>query len=274
MFRSPNLFTMNSQVGYAGLACLLLAIAGCSSSSSSSSGDSGMLGLNDTGVDWCGDDDANNLSCPVTSFPGQDGDSGRDAAARDGDLDKLGEGDAGFDFIKLDGDGEHLPASATDHTCVLDNVTGLMWEVKQTGTGDLRYADHSYSWYNPDADVNGGDAGIEDGGFCALSDCDTHAFVNAVNAAGLCGYDDWRMPTVSELNSIMHRGVTGDVAIDTDFFPNTVADYYWTSQTSAQDGNEDRAWQFDFSIPEFSASTAWRTGKNQLKQVRLVRNTP
>jgi len=271
-----NIFPVSSRAGHAVLACLLLGIVGCSSSSGGGNDGEGLmpLGLNDTGVDWCGNDDNNNLSCPVSEFPGQDGEFGRDALERQGNLLKFGSGDAGFDFIKLDNDGEELSASANNHACVLDNVTGLMWEVKQTGTGDLRYSGHTYSWYNPDGSVNGGNAGEEDDGTCAGSACDTQAFVAAVNTAELCGYDDWRMPTVSELNSIMHRGATGDVAVDPEFFPNTTADSYWTGQSRATD-TANSAWAITFSVPEFS-NFAIRTLSKEFStnHVRLVREIP
>ena len=53
----------------------------------------------------------------VADYPGQDPQFGRDAAQATDVLDKKGDGHAGFDFSEA-GD------------CVLDNVTGLMWEVK------------------------------------------------------------------------------------------------------------------------------------------------
>ena len=57
--------------------------------------------LNDTGIDWCADVSQNNLDCPVQGYEGQDGDHGRDALARKGQLQKIGGGAAGFDFTKL-----------------------------------------------------------------------------------------------------------------------------------------------------------------------------
>ncbi|WP_201221658.1 hypothetical protein [Halochromatium roseum] len=32
--------------------------------------------LNDTGIDWCADDNSNHLGCPVSGYPGQDGEYG------------------------------------------------------------------------------------------------------------------------------------------------------------------------------------------------------
>ncbi|SYZ81279.1 putative lipoprotein [Vibrio paracholerae] len=104
-----------------------------------------------------------------------------------------------------------------------DNVTGLIWEVKQpVGSGGLRDASHTYTWYNPDNSSNGGDAGTQNGGTCQGSACDTQAFVNAVNSQGLCGASDWRLPSVNELFSIVHNGRI-EPAIDQAYFPTYTA---------------------------------------------------
>ncbi|MDZ7621733.1 MAG: hypothetical protein U5O69_04740 [Candidatus Competibacteraceae bacterium] len=111
--------------------------------------------LNDTGITWCANDTTNNLACPVTSHPGQDGDHGRDALARAGQLQKVGGGKAGLDFTKLDANGNALPASASSWSCVRDNHTGLIWEVKTT-SGLRGHVSTRYIWYDPDHSTNGG----------------------------------------------------------------------------------------------------------------------
>ena len=63
-----------------------------------------------------------------------------------------------------------------------DNVTGLTWELKTQEDG-LRRRGNTYTWYDPDPDTNGGDAGTQDGGECTGSHCDTHSFVEALNEA-------------------------------------------------------------------------------------------
>lgn len=52
--------------------------------------------------------------------PGQDTEHGRDALAAVAALVKVGGGHAGFDFTKIDRNGNGLPASATDWACVRD----------------------------------------------------------------------------------------------------------------------------------------------------------
>ena len=88
-----------------------------------------------------------------------------------------------------------------------DNVTGLIWEIK-TVDGDLHDKDNSYSWYNSNTSTNGGSAGIENGGSCPdTGNCDTEKFVTSVNAQGLCGANDWRMPNKEELRSIVDYSI-------------------------------------------------------------------
>ena len=41
--------------------------------------------------------------------------------------------------------------------------------------------------------------------------------------------DDWRLPEVSELKSLVKAVPPEQVTIDTDFFTDTQTDYYWTS---------------------------------------------
>jgi len=56
-------------------------------------------------------------------------------------------------YTKLDAQGNDLPDSATKWVMVRDNVTGLIWEVKQAGDGTKNYsnlhdADNTYTWQN------------------------------------------------------------------------------------------------------------------------------
>ena len=198
--------------------------------------------LNDTGIDWCANADTNNLACPVAGFEGQDGEHGRDALARAGQLQKVGGGAAGFDFTKLDANGNDLPASAREWSCVRDNHTGLTWEVKTTD-GGLRDRNHTYSWYNPDSSTNGGDAGTQNGGQCTGSDCDTHAFVQAVNSQGLCGANDWRIPSRKELLNLVHR--SSYPTIDLVYFPNANLGYWSSTPVSHLEGVY---WSVSFSL--------------------------
>lgn len=194
--------------------------------------------LNDTGITRCGNADNNDLDCAQAGYPNQDAEHGRDVTHNDDS-----DGHAGFSFTKLDASGDPLPASATEWSCVKDNVTGLIWEVK-TDDGGLRDKDNTYTWYSSDSNTNGGSAGTVNGGECPdTGNCDTEKYAANVNAAGLCGFNDWRMPKTEELRSIVNYG-TYNPSIDTGYFPNTRSSPYWTS--SPLSNYNDNAWGVSF----------------------------
>ena len=203
-----------------------------------------MQKLNDTGITKCSNENTLFADCSAASMGGwfglnQDGEVGRDFLAINGQLTKVGAGDAGFDFTKISATGDPLPASATQWSCVKDNHTGLMWEVK-TDDGGLRDKDNTYSWYNPDTSTNGGFAGNENEGN------NTQAFAQAVNSQiqPLCGHRDWRLPNKQELHSIINYGKYHP-SIDETYFPNTKSFSYVSSSLVAYiNGN---VWTVDFN---------------------------
>ena len=133
----------------------------------------------------------------------------------------------GQDYYGQDGNyvRERSYTSLQGGLIVQDNVTKLMWEVKQNKDGNADYAnphdaDNRYRWY------------------------DTTDFINALNSANFGGYSDWRMPTIKELDSIVNLGKL-DPSIDETFFPNTQSYYYWSSTTYVS--NTGSAWFMNFS---------------------------
>ncbi len=80
---------------------------------------------------------------------------------------------------------------------VTDTSTGLMWEVK-SNDGGSRDKDNTYTWQE------------------ALSYCEN---------LSLGGYNDWRLPDINDLQSIVGYDIYNP-AIDTTFFPNIVYDDY------------------------------------------------
>ncbi|MEA3642943.1 MAG: DUF1566 domain-containing protein, partial [Lamprobacter sp.] len=242
----------------------------------------GSFPLNDTGIVRCGDAESSNLDCPVEGYPGQDAEYGRDALARDGLLDKVGAGHAGFDFTKLDANGDPLfiqdeqwrddgnEMDGTQWSCVRDNHTGLTWEVKTTD-GGLHDSGHTYTWYNPDSDTNGGSAGTQNGGHCNGSECDTHDFVDVVNAQGLCGENDWRLPDRFELASIVSRDRDSTrPLIDSDFFPTPPRGIsFWSASPEARSSSY-KAWSIYFY--RFYNGHITGTDKSSGRSVRLVRD--
>lgn len=198
-----------------------------------------VVPLNDTGQTLCYNSAGTAVSCATVA---DDGRYGRDAANTAGQISKTGAGTKGFDFTKIANDGTALGAGAalgvnpTDWACTRDNVTGLTWEVKTATATDLRYSAHTYTWYSTDAASNGGNAGSTGSNTCNATLpgnlCNTQAFVAAVNAAALCGYSDWRLPSLRELQSLVDFSVpaTGVApTIDATYFPNTQISVFWSA---------------------------------------------
>ena len=125
--------------------------------------------------------------------------------------------------------------------------------------------DNTYTWFNSDYTTNGGDVGYSDGGSCTGSICDTEGYVQAVNNQGLCGANDWRLPTVKELESVLSMDKT-DPSIDSNYFPNTRFEHYWSATPSAYEDNA-YAW-----IVQFYSGTSAPYPKAAGKYLRLVRD--
>jgi len=93
---------------------------------------------------------------------------------------------------------------------VKDNVTGLEWQ-QATAPG-------TYTWQQ------------------AIDYC---------NNLSLGGKDDWRLPTMKELSTLVDSSIPyPGPTINTNYFPNTVASYYWSSTTVAY--STFYAWGVDF----------------------------
>jgi len=111
----------------------------------------------------------------------------------------------------------NLPASSeehenqyTDHSngTVTDNSSGLMWQTResipQTWQQAIMYA----------------------------------------QSLELGGYNDWRLPTIVELASLIDTS-RSNPAINTDFFPGCRSDAYWSATEYSQ--NQDFAWYVNFN---------------------------
>jgi len=243
------------------------------------------VGLPDSGQGSC-DNGANVMvACSAantgdgTTYPRQDGRFGRDAKAAAGALIKVGAGAAGFDYTKVANNGTDVPAAtalganAADWACTRDNVTGLTWEVK-TADGGLRDWNRSYAWYDSNGATNGGNAGYTGNDACSntLPDlCNTEALATAVNAAALCTYTDWRLPTYRELLTLVHYG-TYTPSIDTTYFPNTQTWLYWTASSFARDPRD--AWLVAFDTGNSNHVRKPLFVLDTFYPARLVRGVP
>ena len=133
--------------------------------------------------------------------------------------------------------------------CVRDDVTGLVWEVKTVG--GARSATSTYraslGFAGDPTTVNG--------------------YIATVNAANLCGFNDWRLPSFEELHGLLHYGQGEGLFITASAFPNTqtgAGDWYWTSTNSMDD--LDQAWLLGFYNGD-----DFRDDKTDSHHVRLVR---
>jgi hypothetical protein len=229
--------------------------------------------LTDTGIDfgvefpdYLNDSNApgeHNVGCEGTFIGQQDCSIGLDATNNDGT-----DGFAGFSYTKLDALGSPLDSTETFWNCVKDNVTGLVWEVKQGGNGfkadqGLHDIDDIFSWYNSSIAENGRDSGGEDSqplacfGYTSADEnlCNTEAFVARVNKSKLCGIETWRMPTPNELLSLVHFG-NGSPAIDTAYFPNVKAGTkFWTNGSDPENTESHKAWVVLFDVKNAATLT-------------------
>lgn len=76
--------------------------------------------------------------------------------------------------------------------CVFDESTGLLWENHTASAG-------IHSVKNRFTNLNNGE------------DNDTSGHIAAVNEAKLCGHDDWRLPTLQELHTLVDYGVKSSI---------------------------------------------------------------
>ena len=203
------------------LACALLLLSG----TVLAAGPTGLL--NDTGQTQCYDGSAM-VTCTQSNTgdtaanPRQDGRFGRDPAAPA----KVGGGAAGFDFTKVCFNGALEGTStgvntctgilvsnstavasatpATDWACTKDNVTNLIWSL-ESGRGDwTTYA--------------------------------STTLPTATNTISRCDFNSgWRLPTRRELLSIVHSGLGSGPMVDGNYFPGTLSDFYWTSDSYSPD---------------------------------------
>ena len=138
-------------------------------------------------------------------------------------------------YTKLGQDGVELPDVADSWVMVRDNVTGLIWEVKTAANRDS-----TYTWT---------------GAF---------AYVDSLNASNFGGFSDWRLPSRKELRSIVDHG-RYNPSINTAYFTNTKASYYWSSTTHAS--HTDYAWSMYF----YYGSDYSHSPKSLIYYVRAVR---
>lgn len=114
-------------------------------------------------------------------------------------------------FVRCVRGGAAPAQSYTDNNngTVTDNVTGIMWRKCSAGL-------------NNDSSCSG-----------TISTMTWQEALDYCNGLSFAGYDDWRLPNVKEVRSLVDTS-TNFPAINTTYFPNTPTNYeYWSSTTTA-----------------------------------------
>ena len=101
---------------------------------------------------------------------------------------------------------------------VIDRATGLMWA------------------------ADGDAAGCNSGGQSEWGRSDLRC-LGIANTLVFAGFNDWRIPNIKELMSIIDYSLV-DPIVDPILFPNTKSEYYWSSTTNAN--NTVEAWTVYF----------------------------
>ena len=211
--------------------------------------DKGDVALNDTGIGTCYDDAVTPVDCNHIDFPNQDGAINVEPRfLKYNFVRPVTEFTSKVSVPLLD--------SETQWDCVYDTNTGLLWEI-----GTIRRISQAispddtsqkYTWFNDNPATNGG----ADGNKCDSNDptntegCSkksTEDHIKELNAPGfsgqdyLCEVNNWRLPKLNELLSIMDFENNGNYFLNPDYFPNTSSTfYYWTATPSAVE--PDQAW--------------------------------
>lgn len=109
-------------------------------------------------------------------------------------------------------------STSTNARCATITSSGLTWELK-TDDGGIHDKDNVYRW---------GGRGVEKTGTIFFDDW--NSLLNAANTEKLCGFKDWRVPTIDELKTLITNTGAKPV-IDTAIFSLTLAMPYWSIST-------------------------------------------
>ena len=118
---------------------------------------------------------------------------------------------------------------------VTDTITGLMWQQR-----------------------DGGEMTVEN----AIIYCDTLTLGN---------YSDWRLPDCHELFSILNHD-RANPALDTNYFSDTNAEYWWSSERQANDSNKVWATNAGGGVGNHPKSETISAGGTKRFHVRAVRD--
>lgn len=174
-------------------------------------------------------------------------------------------GSTTFRWEKRDATGNVLAIQDGPWACVYDRYTGLLWEVKSDNEG-LHYAGSTY-FKNPDTPRY-------DGG-CVMAPhkvqaCGQDFLLAQVREKAMCGYSDWRIPSASELESlIIENDLPGHPQTAIGLFPHTGRAQYWSTDERTSARGESQSVLIDFNAGE----RQWVPDQT-VARLRLVRGQP
>lgn len=142
---------------------------------------------------------------------------------------------------KIDKNGEFLPADSPVWSALLDTASGLMWV---SGNSTISFPNIMNT---------------------SFGSCNIEYHLQEVNKQAWCGYNDWRLPTIQELDTISFRK---DVQKRNIFFPDLKSlssdnMIFWSS-TEGQPNK--------MKIIFFKTGIVSQINKNQQGHIRLIRN--
>ncbi|MEN0039222.1 MAG: DUF1566 domain-containing protein [Cellvibrio sp.] len=153
-------------------------------------------------------------------------------------------------YILLDKKGKPNSKAAR---CATIQQSGLTWELKTDDDG-IHDKDNVYRW---------GGMGAEKTGAIFFDDWNT--LLNAANREKLCGFNDWRVPTIDELKTLVTNTAIKPV-VNPEIFPLTQSLPYWS--TSTYQNYPEHAQTVDFST---GASNYYNGFRGDRLPLRLVR---
>lgn len=118
-------------------------------------------------------------------------------------------------YTLLDAKGKIVTANAR---CAHIQDSDLIWELK-TDDGGIHDKDNVYRW---------GGSGAEKTGTIFFDDW--NSLLNTTNTEKLCGFDDWRVPTIDELKTLV-TNTAAKPAINSEVFQLTMEAPYWSVST-------------------------------------------
>ncbi len=161
---------------------------------------------------------------------------------------------------KIGKKGEVLAPTSSHWAAVIEEQAQLMWAI------NWQLSDHfpncgELTWFNPNSEANGGDAGHKNDGK------NTDAWLAHVNKKGWCGFHDWRLPMLAELKNLLTNEISQYYHIREDVFTDmqSLGSRFWTSTVDT--ASKDYAWAMYFGYGHDGLAH-----KSYTLNVRLVRS--